>query len=61
MAVHILEALPVIAMEAHLVSAQVEAVALVSEEVVSVVEVPVAASKHNKWRVFGLSLFYFIP
>lgn len=46
-------------LEAHLVSAQVEAVALVSEEVVSVVEAPVAAFKHNKGRVFGLSLLFF--
>ena len=60
MAVHILEVHPVMAREAHLVSAQVEAVALVSEEAVSVVEVPVAASKYNEGRVFGLSLFYFI-
>ena len=59
MAVHIREAHPVIAREAHLVSAQVEAVALVSEEAVSVVEVSVAASKHNKGRVSELSLLYY--
>ena len=48
-------------LEAHLASAQAEAVvgALVSEEAVSVAEAPVAASKYNKGRVFGLSIFYF--
>ena len=46
-------------LEAHLVSAQVEAVAgaLVSEEAVSVEEEPVADSKHNKRESFSDSPF----
>ena len=61
MAVHILEVHPVMAREAHLVSAQVEAVAgvLVSEEAVSVAEEPVADSKHNKRESFRTLPFVF--